>query len=133
MNVKRYLLAVVGAYVAMGVCASLLVMAFGEQMESMSALGRPMEEMMRLLWVQMLGYLVITCVLVYLYTRYRQDGGVKEGATFGALIGLAMCGMSMWSYSVYPWELGTLYADMFINVVNYAIGGAVASLLYKPA
>ncbi len=129
----RYWLAVVAAYVAMGAAAPVMVMLLGDQLASQAAIGRPEADLMRLFWVSLVGYFVITCVMVYIFSRGREGKGWMEGARFGALIGLMMCGTSMWMYSVYPWELPALYTDMFINIVVYTLGGIVISLVYKPA
>ncbi len=131
-NVK-YWLAVVAAFVAMGAAAQGLLFLLGGNMSSMTAIARPEADMMRLFWVSLVGYFVITCAMTYIFTKGREGGGWMEGARFGAVIGVMMCGMSMWMYSVYPWELPAFYTDMFMNVVVYTVGGIVISLVYKPA
>lgn len=133
MKNKTYWFSVIASFIAMGVVAFGTTMLAGSQMQSMMALGRPEAEMMSLIWVQMLGYFVITCVFVYIYSKGRESGSWQEGVRYGAIIGVLMCGVSMWSYSVYPWELQTLYADMIINIVVYTVGGIVTALIYKPA
>ncbi|MDG1438184.1 MAG: hypothetical protein P8P98_04350 [Emcibacteraceae bacterium] len=133
MTNKFYWLSVVAAYITMGVVATGLVSVFGAQMQSMAAQGRPMDEMEAMMGWQLGGYFLITSVFVYIYSKGRESGGWLEGARFGFIFSLAMCGVSLWSYNVYPWEFQTLLADMFINVVNYSIGGAVVGLIYKPA
>lgn len=132
MKNKYYWFAVIAAYIAMGIVAPGLLVLLGSNMESMSAIGRPQAEMMSLIWVQLVGYFVITCVMVYIFSKGREGGGWMEGARFGVLIGLMMCGVSMWMYSVYPWELPAFYTDMFMNLVVYTVGGIVISLVYKP-
>lgn len=133
MKNKYYWFAVIASYIAMGVIAPSMLMLLGDNMTSMAAIGREETEMMNLMWVQLLGYFVITCVMVYIFSKGREGKGWMEGARFGLLIGLMMCGVSMWMYSVYPWELPAFYTDMFINIVVYTIGGIVISRVYKPA
>lgn len=133
MKNKYYWFAVISAFIAMGIVAPAMLLVLGDNMASMSARGRDPEDMMRLMWVQLVGYFLITCVMVYIFSKGRDGTGWMEGARFGALIGLMMCGVSMWMYSVYPWELPAFYTDMFINMVVYTVGGIVMSLVYKPA
>ncbi len=132
MTNKHYWISVMAAFIGMGFVAAGLVSIFQEQMASMTAIGRSEEAMMSLMWVQMLGYFVITCIMVYIYSKFSQNDGWITGARYGGLIGLLMCGVSMLNYSMYPIELQTLYVDMIINIIVYTIGGIITALLYKP-
>lgn len=130
MQNKTYWLAVIAAFIAMGIVAVGLSMAAAEQLASITAISRGAAMLFE--W-QMAGYLLITAVFCYIYTKGRESGGWQEGAKYGAIFGILMCGISMLNYSIFPIEMSAMFADMIINVIVYTIGGIVTSVIYKPS
>ena len=77
-----------------------LSIAAAEQLSSIMAISRG-EKNMLMEW-QLGGYLLITIIFTYIYVKGRESGGWQEGAKYGAIFGLMMCGISMITYSMFP-------------------------------
>ena len=130
MQNKSYWFAVIGSYITMAIAGIGLSIAAAEQMSSLMAISRG-EESMLMEW-QLGGYLLITIIFTYIYVKGRESGGWQEGARFGALFGLMMCGVSMINYSLLPIEMAAMIADIVLNIIIYAIGGITVAVIYKP-
>ncbi len=111
---KTYWFSAIVAFVAMGVVAVGASMVAQDQLASIMAISRG--EAMLMGW-QMAGYFLITAVFVYIYTKSRQEGCWQEGARYGAIFGLIMCGVSMLNYSIFPIEIAAMVADIIINII----------------
>jgi hypothetical protein len=133
MNIKKYCLAVVAAYIVMAICGIVGSILAAEQLASFAKIGRSDAELMEMMPLSMGAYFVITAIFCYIYVKGREAGDIKEGAKFGIMFGILMSGMAWVYYSALPYEMPALIADNVINIVTYAIGGIVVSLTYKPA
>ena len=87
MNIKRFWLSIIPAYIAMSVVGALGTMLLIEPLESFMALGRPEAELAQMMPYTIMAYLVMTVLYAYVYVEMRKDGSIKEGAKIGAVIG----------------------------------------------
>ncbi|MBT5073659.1 MAG: hypothetical protein HOJ34_12335 [Kordiimonadaceae bacterium] len=133
MNIKRFWMAVVAAYIAMTISGIIGSMIFMDQLSSYSALGRPEEELYGMMPYMFGAYIVMTIVFVYLYVNIRKTGDIVEGAKFGALIGILVSCLTWVLYSMLPFEMPALIADNVINLSSNIVGGMVMAKVYKPA
>ena len=65
---------------------------------------------------------------------YEGGNGVVEGARFGALVAIVVCGFGLiWQYVVYPINGTYVAANMVDSVIELSIYGAIVGAVYKPA
>lgn len=133
MNIKRFWLAVVAAYIAMSISGMVGSMIFMDQLESYAALGRGQEEIYGMMPYMFGAYIVMTIIFVYIYVQIRKTGDIIEGAKLGALIGIFTSCLTWVLYSMLPFEMPALIADNVINISSNIVGGMVMAKVYKPA
>jgi hypothetical protein len=69
----------------------------------------------------------------YLYARSCQGGGVGEGIQFGLLAGVILCCFAtIWDYMVWPVSPTLAALWMVVNLVEFALYGAIVGVLYQP-
>jgi len=131
MNMKRLLLAIVAAYVAMsilGIATEVLLADFTIQMKAISRMGADLEA--HAMWMY-LGYFIVTILFCYIYAHHHEGKGWQEGARYGLLIGLMMSGISMVMYATMPFDGTEVFISALAGVVIYTVGGIVTALVYK--
>ena len=71
----------------------------------------------------------------YAYAKGYEGGpGVAEGARFGALVAIVVCGFGLiWQYVLYPINGTYVAAIMIDSVIELSIYGAIVGAIYKPA
>ncbi len=71
----------------------------------------------------------------YAYAKGYEGGrGVVEGARFGALVAVVVCGFGLiWQYVIYPINGTYVAAIMIDSVIELSIYGAIVGAIYKPA
>ena len=70
----------------------------------------------------------------YAYAKgYEGGNGVVEGARFGALVAIVVCGFGLiWQYVIYPINGAYVVAIMIDSVIELSIYGAIVGAIYKP-
>jgi tryptophan-rich sensory protein len=132
MNVKKYILAVIAAYVAMavvGIGSDSLLMPY---YDSFNAISRPLSEMEAMMPVFLLAYLLQTFVFCYIYVKGRESGTAVEGLRYGAIIGVFVGLGQVVLSTALPLSVETVVAGFIAYMVIYAIGGLATALVYKP-
>lgn len=133
MNIKRFWLAVLAAYVAMTISGIVGSVIFVDQLESYAALGRNEDELMGMLPLMFGAYIIMTIIFCYIYVKIRKSGDIMEGAKLGALMGIFVSSLTWVLYSMLPFEMPALIADNVINLSTNIIGGITLALVYKPS
>ncbi len=132
MNIKRYLLASLGAFVTFQlldfVIHSVILM---KTYQELSSLWR--QDMMSYMWVMYLASAIMTLLFVYIYTKGYEGKGAMEGFRFGLIIGLFMQVPGVFGqYTVYPIPFNLALQWFFYGLVEFILAGIVVSLIYKP-
>tara|TARA_R110002096_G_scaffold432240_1_gene648728 strand:- start:151835 stop:152239 length:405 start_codon:yes stop_codon:yes gene_type:complete len=133
MNIKRYWLAVLAAYVTMTISGIVGSIIFANQLESYAALARNEDELMGMMPLMFGAYIIMTIVFCYIYVKIRRSGDIMEGAKVGALIGILVSSLTWVLYSMLPFDMPALIADNVINLSTNIVGGITMALVYKPA
>ncbi|WP_138379252.1 hypothetical protein [Luteithermobacter gelatinilyticus] len=133
MNVTRFVLAVIVAYVVMAVLAIGLEALLGDMTSSFKALHRPEEALAEYQIWMYLAYLLQTVVFCYIFTLNYENKGWMEGLRYGLLIGLFMSFEVMAWYGMMPIAGMDTVVTMIMTVVIYMGGGIATALVYKPA
>ena len=70
----------------------------------------------------------------YAYAKgYEGGSGVAEGARFGALVAVVVCGFGLiWQYVIYPINGSYVVAIMIDSIIELSIYGAIVGAIYKP-
>ena len=133
MNVSRFILAVVAAYIVMaglGMGTDAILMPY---YASFTALARPEAEMMALMPVMLGAYLLQTILFCYIYVMGRKAGGLMEGVRFGLVIGVFMGLTNVVLATALPLNQPTVIASFIATVIVYVGGGIATALVYRPA
>ncbi len=137
MDLKRWLLAAVGAFVV--VFATEFVIHhlwLGEFYKAHAQWWRPEAEMNSMMHLMLLAQIIFAALLPMVYAKGYESGksGVGQGVRFGVLIGLLMTvPMSLMNYVIYPYPSSLIINWVLGGMVEYILAGAVIGLLYKPA
>ena len=133
MNIKRFWLAVIAAYVTMTITGIVGSMIFMDQLASYAALGRKEEELMGMMPLMFGAYIIMTIIFCYIYVNIRKSSDIMEGARVGALVGIFVSCLTWVLYSMLPFEMPALIADNVINISTNTVGGITFALVYKPS
>jgi len=124
MNIGKFVLNIVLAFIVYGVLYTVGGMVFAEAMMPGMAAMNPPEDIM----VPTMAYhLVQTIVVVWLFDKAVGSGDIKAGAMFGFMIGLyLMATDSVWFVSLkdFPQD-----ARVVLGVMNVVIGVIVGAFL----
>jgi len=94
-----------------------------------AALWRPPETIAdHLAWL-IAGYLIFVVFFGLIYLRFRRTGRMAEGALYGLLVGLLLCGVNLIFYAVQPlplslviyWCLGVLAEGLLAGLLMAAV------------
>jgi hypothetical protein len=135
MNFKRVALAALACWV-LYTCVSYVVHGVLLKPTYLKYVGlmRAEAQAASILPVGFAGALIGFFAFAYVYAKgYEGGNGVQEGLRFGVLVAIMICGFAtVWEYMV--WPMGPrLFAVWVIDyVVEFAIYGIVAGLIYKP-
>jgi hypothetical protein len=133
MNVKKLVLAGLAGFVVMFLLALLwYTVTQGFYTAQFSGIERPEPEASRFIWWIVLGYLVGSFLMAYIYPiGYKGGAPVKEGLRFGLLMGLIMTlPVVLILYGGYSFPQAGLLVDAIYQVIEKTIGGAVIALVY---
>ncbi|TAL37064.1 MAG: hypothetical protein EPN93_06460 [Spirochaetes bacterium] len=132
MNVKKYLFASAAVFVAFQVLDFIfhgLIMS--DIYKGLSGLWRP--DMMSYMWIFYLGGVVLALTFTYIFVKGYEGKGIMEGVRFGIVAGLFMYVVGMFGqYAMYPIPFSLALYWFLYGMVQFVIGGIIASLIYKP-
>jgi hypothetical protein len=136
-NFKKYLFAVIAVYVVYEIMDFLIHgVILMKTYESMSDSGLWREDMESKMWVMYITALFFSIFFVYLYHFFTNGYGKndwKSGLYFGLVVGFLMNVVGMFNqYAVYNVTLDLTWQWFFFGLVEIAICGLIAGLIYKP-
>jgi hypothetical protein len=124
MNVGKFILNIIVAYIAYGILYTVGGMAFMDTFTAGQAMMNPPEA----IFMETMGYhLVQTVVVVWLFQKAVGSGDMKAGAMFGFMVGLYLVATdNIWFASIkdFPQD-----ARMSIDIMHLVIGPIIGVLL----
>ena len=132
MNIKRFLLACLGVYIAIQVTNPVVHGVFlGKEYEALSHVWRA--DMTSKMWVMFITDAVFALLFIYIYSKGREGRGIGEGIRFGIIVGLLMNGVGLLNqYVVYPVPFSLVIKWFILAMIQFVIYGLLACLIYKP-
>ena len=98
---------------------------------SMSNIWRP--DMMSKMWIMYISSFIFSFIMMYLFIKGYEARGLMEGIRFGLIIGFMTNGTgAFYQYAVYPITFNLALQWFIFGVLECAIVGAAAALIYKP-
>ena len=94
---------------------------------------RPLEAMNAKMPFLFAGLLLSMAAAAYIYAKgYEGGGGFPEGARFGVVVGLFVCGILLGEHAVY--NIGTRLTALMMtaSIVEWTIVGVMIGLVYRP-
>lgn len=135
MNIKRWLLATVAAFVVLSALEFLIngVLLQGLY-DQTAAVWRPKPEMEQLMWLFWTTYAISAVVFTLIYAQgyEKSKAGAAQGARYGLYMGVFLAAnVSLGFYAVLPIP-GILALYWFLGgVVEYAVVGALVGWFYR--
>ncbi|MFC1558703.1 hypothetical protein ACFL40_05045 [candidate division KSB1 bacterium] len=133
MNVKRWLLASLGVYVAHQVLNAIIhgVILMGKYEATASVWRHDTDDKMYIMHVT---GAILSLLFVYIFTKGYEGRGILEGARYGLWMGLLITIPGAYgSYAVLDIPYCLAFSWWTLGTVQLIICGIVAALLYKPA
>jgi hypothetical protein len=136
VNTRRFVLASLAAFVAIGVAAFVIhgVLLSGVYQRAASAF-RQEADAQGLFWLFYAGYLVFALLFTFIYTKgYEHDrGGLGQGLRYGFYVGVMIGGLEsfVW-YVVLPVPAVLAVCWFFAYVAMALAAGAAVGVLYRP-
>jgi len=136
MNLKRWVLATVGAFAAIFAAEYFIHHAWlSDFYQSHAQWWRPEAEMQSLLPFLFLGQLSLAALLTLVYAKGYQKGKgrIAQGFRFGVLIGLLLFfPHSLMSYCIYPYPMSLILSWFIGGLIELALAGMVIGYFYRP-
>ena len=132
---KTFWIGFVVVYVVMQALGFLVHGLWLEQTYSSLAgvVFRPEAEMNSMMWMMFVSSLIYIFLFCYIFTKGYEGKGIGEGVRYGLLIGLFFSiPMALDQYVVYPITQNLALIWLITGVINWTIGGALFSAIYKP-
>src|SRR2546422_7184625 len=135
MNTKRWLLASVAVFVAIGVLEFLIHgVLLSDLYKQTASVWRPETEMRQMMWIFWVGYLVFAPFFALIYVKGYEKGkpGLGQGFRYGLYVRAKLCLRTGFAWDVilpippvlaFYWFLATL--------VEFIVVGVVAGLVYR--
>ena len=135
MNFRRLASAAVAAWIVslpLGFLVNDVLLA--DLTAANAAVMRPEAEIMANLPLGFAFLLLGFFAFAYAFAKgYEGGGGVVEGARFGAVVAIVVCGFGLiWQYVVYPINATYAAAIMIDSIIELSIYGAIVGAIYKP-
>jgi hypothetical protein len=95
---------------------------------------RPEAEFTNMMWMMFVSGLIYIFLFCYIFTKGYEGKGIGEGVRYGLLIGLFMSvPMALDQYVLYPLTQNLALIWLVTGIINFTIGGAILSAIYKPS
>jgi len=132
MNIKRYLLSVLGVFITYEVLSYVInSLLLSDCYKELAPVWR--KDMMQLMWLMYLVDLFFSFFFVLIYTRWSKKFNVGSGLLFGLLTGLMMNTTSMISqWIVYPLTSHLMVLWVILGLIQFLICGMVMGKIYLP-
>ncbi len=137
MNLKRRVLAILGAFVAI-FAADFMIhdLLLGEFYHAHASWWRSAAEMNALMPFMFAGQMVLAVLLTVVYAKGYEPskGGIGQGIRFGVLIGLLLqLPRTLMLYFVYPYPVSVLVIWGVGGLMETILAGAAIGAIYKQA
>lgn len=129
MNIQRFVMAVIAAYIAFAIAALGTDMLLTAQLVSLAAVFNPTPEPLSFFG----GQLLQTIVFCYIFTIGYENKGIMEGVRYGLLFGAFMAGAYAVIYSLTAISASGLVWWVLQAFIIYAVAGATVAAVYRPA
>lgn len=137
MDLKRLLLAAVGAFAVIVICDVLIHQVWlGEVYRANAQWWRPAEEMQGLKGLMFVSEALLAVLLTVIYTKGYEPGKgtVGQGFRFGVLLGLLLSfPSSLMKAFVYPYPATLILSWLVGTLLEVTAAGMMIGYLYKPA
>src|SRR5438034_9448822 len=135
MNTKRWLLASVAVFVAIGVLEFLVhgVLLSGLYKQTASV-WRPEAEMRQMMWIFWAGYLVFAPFFALIYVKGYEKGkpGLGQGFRYGLYVGAMLSVMTGFGwYVILPIPPVLAFYSFLATLVEFTVLGVVAGFVYR--
>lgn len=131
MNIGRFILSVIAAYIAFAVLFTVaMTFVFPGMMVAFADLMRAPDDPM-MMWAY-LGHLVQTIVLVWFFEKGFGTKDLMKGAIFGGTFGVYVAATGFVMYMSFKWPTEYMATQMIVDVVIFALVGVVLALVHKP-
>lgn len=133
MNVKRFVVASLAVFVAVGIIDFLINnFLLMSTYESVKKLWR--EDMMSKVWIMYVVALITSFLLAYIFIKGYEGKGIMEGVRFGVLIGLFIgLPMGFGTYVMIAIPLCLALEWLIVSLVEMLVAGILLAAIYKPA
>ena len=133
MNIKRLVIAIVVIYfVSYGIATLYSEVLFADQFAAFNALMRPGAQAGGYLAAMLAGYLVMTSLFCYIFTKGYENKGLAEGLRYGLLMGLLLASIE-WNYGIsLPLSMTLVILDTILSVFIWTVAGLILAAIYKP-
>ena len=134
MNTKKFLMALVAAYVFYHASGFLIHGIWLDPIyQDHAAVFRPKEQMNEMMWIFWVTSALTVTLFCFIFTRGREDRGVGEGARFGLYMGLFLMPVQAYdSYVIYPLPYELAMKWFISGMIVFVVMGMIVSLIYKP-
>ncbi|MEW6026282.1 MAG: hypothetical protein AB1599_03180 [Planctomycetota bacterium] len=132
MNIKRYLLASLVAYIVKQVTTFIIhgVIITGEY-TALGQIWRP--DMMNWMWLFNVLDIPSILLITYIFVKGYENKGIMEGVRFGLILGILMwIGGAFANWITFPITLSLAVKWFVFGVLQMVITGIVLTLIYKP-
>jgi hypothetical protein len=137
MDVKRFILAAVGAFALIVFCDVLIHHVWlGEVYRANAQWWRPADEMRAMVGLMYLSEALLALLLTFIYTKGYEGGKGRlgQGFRFGVLMGLLLAlPSSLMKAFVYPYPADLILAWMVGTLAEMTLAGLMIGYIYKPA
>ncbi len=132
MNAKKFILALVSVFIFISAFDYLFHGVFMKSSYEQTAILWRSEEAMQTygIWL-MLGQFIMSLGFVALFTKAFKRGGVIEGAIYGLLIAIFICGHYLILYAVSPYPTDMLLTWIVAAIIELVLAGMLIAYIYK--
>ena len=133
MNIKRLAIAIIVIYfVSYGLAMLYSEVIFADQFDAYNAIMRPEAQSGPYMAAMLFGYLVMTCLFCYIFTKGYENKGLAEGARYGLLMGLLLASVE-WNYGIsLPLPMTVVVLNTILALIIWIVAGLILAAIYKP-
>lgn len=133
MNVKRLVIAIVVIYfVAYAIATLYSEVIFADQYAAFNTLIRPGAQSGGYLAAMLLGYLVMTSLFCYIFTRGYENKGLAEGLRYGLLMGVLLATVDLYYGLLLPVSTTLIVLNTLLSIIIWVVAGLILAAIYKP-
>jgi hypothetical protein len=133
MNTKRLVVAIIIIYfVSYGLATLYTEVIFADQFDAFNSIMRPEPQSGTYMAAMLLGYLVMTSMFCYIFTKGYENKGLAEGVRYGLLMGILL-GSVEWVYGIsLPLSMTLVVLITLLALIIWVIAGLILAAVYKP-